>query len=151
MTKAVAGIRAELDHIGIAVRNAREAVRFYSEALGLDTLPLEVVEEQGVRVLSVVVGGSKLELLEPLGDETPVGRFLAKRGEGIHHICLRVEDLRGVLRRLKEAGVELIDQEPRRGAHNMLIAFVHPKSTGGVLLELSQPAEEHSAEVASRD
>jgi methylmalonyl-CoA epimerase len=139
--ESVDGIGAELDHLGIAVRRAEEAVRFYAEVLGLPVLPQEVIEDQGVKVLSVVVGGSKLELLEPLGDDTPVGRFVAKRGEGIHHICLRVKDLRAVLRRLEEAGVELVDREPRRGAHNMLIAFVHPRSTGGVLVELSQPAE----------
>lgn len=144
--KTFTHIGAELDHIGIAVRDAQSSVRLYAEALGLEVLPQEVVEEQGVKVLSVVVGGSKLELLEPLADDTPVGRFLAKRGEGIHHVCLRVKDLRAVLGRLKDAGVVLIDEEPRVGAHNMLIAFVHPRSTGGVLLELSQPAEKPATE-----
>ncbi len=133
-------MRAELDHIGIAVRDAKAAARFYTHALGLDVLPEELVGDQGVKVISVLAGHSKLELLEPLGDDTPIGRFLAKRGEGIHHICLRVTDLVSVLRQLEEAGVELIDREPRRGAHNMLIAFVHPRATGGVLIELSQEA-----------
>lgn len=130
-----------LDHLGIAVESLDSAESFWSQTLGLKTAGREVVEEQGVTVSFIPAGEPSIELLEPLEEEEgPVGRFLARRGPGIHHICLRVDDLDSLLARLKEAGVKLIDETPRQGAHGMRIAFVHPQATGGILLELAEPA-----------
>jgi methylmalonyl-CoA/ethylmalonyl-CoA epimerase len=112
------------------------ALNIFRDGLGLDELGGEYVESDAVRVSFLPLGESRLELLEPVGEEGPVQKFLANRGPGVHHICLEVDDLRGMLLRLKERGVELIDQEPRRGAHGTLVAFVHPKSANGVLVEL---------------
>src|SRR5205085_12526312 len=123
-----------LDHIGIAVRSI-EAVKIY-EALGLKIDHLESVETQKVRTAFLSVGDSKLELLEPTSDDSPVAKFIEKRGAGIHHIAVRVDDIRAMLRRLKESGVRLIDETPRVGAGGCLVAFVHPSSANGVLLEL---------------
>src|SRR5205814_1912668 len=102
---------------------------------------IETVEEQGVRVAKLELGNTHIELLEPLGPDTPVGKFIAKRGTGLHHICLGVEDIEGELSKLKGQGVKLIDEKPRVGADGASIAFLHPKSTSGVLLELSQAIE----------
>jgi len=128
-----------LDHVAIAVTNLEETLKFYEESLGLTRLDIEVVEEQGVRVAKLEVGNTHIELLEPLSPDSPVGKFLAQRGPGLHHICIGVDDIKGRLDCLKEKGTRLIDQEPKIGAGGAKIAFVHPKSTGGVLLELSQP------------
>jgi len=128
----------KIDHLGIAVESIEQALAFYSTALGLELTHTEVVAEQGVKVAMLPVGESRLELLEPTGSDTPVGKFLAKRGGGIHHICLGVDDLEAVLSRLKAQGIPLIDDKPRVGAEGCLVAFVHPKGTGGVLVELSQ-------------
>lgn len=133
-----------LDHIAVAVDNLEESLRFYKETLGLECISEEVVEEQGVRVAKLEVGNTHIELLEPLGPDTPVGKFIAKRGAGLHHICVGVEDIEGELDRLKQKGVKLIDEKPRTGADGASIAFLHPKSTCGVLLELSQPLQPHS-------
>ena len=127
----------KLDHVAIAVPNLAEAVAFWSVKLGLPDTGRDTVEEQGVRVAFLDVGnGARIELLEPLGPDTPVGRHLARRGPGIHHVCLQVPDLDAALARLKEQGVRLVDESPRPGAHGTKVAFVHPKGTGGVLLEL---------------
>ncbi len=131
----------KIDHIAIAVRDLAAALRFWEETLGLKATGTEVVEEQKVRVAFLPVGESKIELLEPTDPEGPVGKFLARSGEGVHHIALRVDDVSAELARLKGLGVRLIDEEPRRGAGGARIAFIHPKATLGVLLELCQRDE----------
>ncbi len=131
----------KIDHIGIAVKDIASVLSFYSEALGLENLGFEVVEDQGVRVAFLPVGESRFELLEPLNEDSPVAKFIAKRGEGIHHICLDVDDVSETLGEMKERGMQLIDQAPRPGAHHKDIAFVHPKASSGVLIELSQDAK----------
>lgn len=138
----------KVDHLGIAVESIEKALHFYRTALGLELAHTEVVDEQGVRVAMLPIGESRIELLEPTGPDTPVGKFLAKRGGGVHHICVGVDDIEAALNRLKAAGVPLIDETPRVGAEGCLVAFVHPKGTGGVLVELSQKtaaAEAHAA------
>jgi methylmalonyl-CoA/ethylmalonyl-CoA epimerase len=130
--------KVKIDHLGIAVSSLDEAMNFWRDGLGLALQEIEVVEDQGVRVAILPVGDSRIELLEATGEETPVGKFIAKRGTGIHHISLEVSDLKAMLEKLKERGVRLIDQEPRVGAGGSLIAFIHPSSTGGVLIELAQ-------------
>jgi len=133
-----------LDHIAIAVRNLDEALAFYVNQLGLKIHSLEVVKDQGVKVAKLELGNTHIELLEPLGPETPVGKFLSERGPGLHHICLGVQEIEQDLATLKSAGARLIDQTPKIGAGGAKIAFVHPRATGGVLLELSQqPTENH--------
>jgi methylmalonyl-CoA/ethylmalonyl-CoA epimerase len=129
----------DLDHIGIAVRSIAEGVSFY-EALGLELTGTEDVPEQGVRVGFLPLGGTQLELLEPLGEDSPVARHLDRRGPGLHHVCLRVRDIRVAMARLVEAGYRLLSEEPQPGAHGSLVCFAHPKDAGGVLVELSQPA-----------
>ena len=128
-----------LDHIGIAVESIDERLAVY-EALGLEATGFEVVTEQGVRVAFLPVGDGRLELLEPTDPASPIARHLERRGPGMHHICLRVSNIRQTMARLTEQGFELLSEEPQRGAHDCLVCFVHPKSTGGVLLELSEPA-----------
>jgi methylmalonyl-CoA/ethylmalonyl-CoA epimerase len=128
----------KIDHLGIAVHSIEEALAFYRNALGLEVTGRETVEEQGVDVVMLPVGESRVELLEARGPETPVGRFLAKRGPGLHHVCYRVDDIRTTLAAMKAAGVRLIDEEPRVGAGGHLVAFVHPSATGGVLVELAE-------------
>jgi len=126
-----------LDHIGIAVESITERLAVY-EALGLEATAFETVEEQGVRVAFLPVGESRLELLEPTGPNSPIARHLERRGPGMHHICLRVTNIRQTMARLSEQGFKLLSDEPQIGAHDCLVCFVHPRSTGGVLLELSQ-------------
>ena len=130
-----------LDHIGIAVDSIDERIEFY-EALGLEVEGYDEVPEQGVRVAFVPVGDSRLELLEPTGPNTPIARHLERRGPGLHHVCLRVPDIRAAMVRLADQGYTLLSEEPQIGAHGCLVCFVHPKSTGGVLLELSQAVGE---------
>jgi methylmalonyl-CoA/ethylmalonyl-CoA epimerase len=131
-------MKAVLDHIGIAVSNLDEALRFYRDALGLEVEASEEVASQHVRAHFVAVGAAALELLEATAETSPIAKYLSKRGPGIHHITLRVDDIRAVLDRLKARGVRLIDEEPREGAHGSLVAFVHPSSAHGVLVELKQ-------------
>jgi methylmalonyl-CoA epimerase len=131
----------KIDHIGIAVKSLGEAAALYENALGLKVSAYDQVDEQGVRVAMLNIGESRIELLEPTGPESPIEKFMTKRGEGIHHIAITVDDIEKALERLKAAGVRLVDNEPRRGAHNTRIAFVHPSSTHGVLLELVQHGE----------
>jgi len=123
-------------HIGIAVPDLAAALAFYRDVLGLEPHPPE--QADGATIVSLPFGESDVELLQPLAPDTPVGRFLARRGPGIHHICYRVPDLDAALEACRLAGYQLIDQEPRRGAGGRRIAFVHPKSTGGILLELTE-------------
>lgn len=131
----------KIDHIGIAVKSLTEAAAIYENALGLKVNAYDQVDEQGVRVAMLNIGESRIELLEPTGPESPIQKFMTKRGEGIHHIAITVDDIDKALKQLKAAGVRLVDNEPRRGAHNTRIAFVHPSSTHGVLLELVQHGE----------
>ena len=133
----------KINHLGIAVTSLDEALSFWRDALGLELKEVEVVEDQGVRVALLPIGESRVELLEATGAETPVGKFLGKRGAGIHHLCIEVEDIAAKLAELKARGIRLIDEQPRRGAGNSLVAFVHPASTGGVLLELTQKFSGH--------
>ena len=132
-----------IDHIGIAVRSIDEAMRFYSGALGIPVTHRETVEHEQVRVAMLAAGESRLELLEPTAPESTIGKFIGKRGEGLHHIALRVPDLDASVQRLKDCGARILN-EPRRGAGGHLYIFVHPASTGGVLLELIQDHQEHS-------
>lgn len=133
-----------LYHVAIAVKNLEEAESLYKDALGLKVTHREVVPEQGVRasMLETEGGGTAIELLEPLGEDSPISKFLEKRGEGIHHICFYVENIEEALQRLKEKGIRLIDEFPRKGAHSTKVAFIHPKAMGGVLVELAEKAEE---------
>jgi methylmalonyl-CoA/ethylmalonyl-CoA epimerase len=126
----------KLEHIGIATRALDDALHFWRDALGLELTHTEVVEEQKVRVAMLPVGEPRIELLEPTSSDSPVAKFLEKRGAGIHHIAVRVDDIRATLLRLKESGARLIDESPRKGAGGCLVAFVHPSSANGVLLEL---------------
>jgi len=131
-------MESKIQHLGIAVGSIDQALQFWRDGLGLDLKEIEVVEDQGVRVAMLPIGESRIELLEPTGEETPVGKFIAKRGAGIHHLCVEVEDVAAKLADLKAKGVRLIDEQPRIGAGGALVAFVHPASTGGVLIELTQ-------------
>ena len=126
----------KIDHIGIAVKSLDEAVRVYRDAIGLTVSGYDEVGDQGVRVAMLDIGESRIELLEPTRTDSPVEKFMAKRGEGIHHIAVQVENIEEALERLKASGAKLIDTTPRHGAHNTRIAFIHPSSTHGVLLEL---------------
>jgi methylmalonyl-CoA epimerase len=128
--------RPRIAHVGIAVADLGAALAFYRDVLGLEPHPPEVVD--GARILSLPFGESEIELLAPLEDESPIGRFLAKRGPGIHHVCFRVPDLDAALQACRAAGYRLIDETPRTGAGGRRIAFVHPKSTAGILLELTE-------------
>ena len=126
----------QIDHIGIAVKSLAEVVRVYENVIGLKVSGYDQVDDQGVRVAMIPVGESRIELLEPTTPTSPIEKFMAKRGEGIHHIAVRVENIEEALERFKAAGARLIDTVPRAGVHNTRIAFVHPASTNGVLLEL---------------
>jgi methylmalonyl-CoA/ethylmalonyl-CoA epimerase len=126
----------KIEHIGIATRSLDEALGFWRDALGLEVTHTEVVEEQGVRVAMLPVGEPRVELLEPTHADSPIAKFLEKRGAGIHHIAVRVDDIREAISRLQASGARLIDETPRIGAGGCLVAFVHPSAAGGVLLEL---------------
>jgi methylmalonyl-CoA/ethylmalonyl-CoA epimerase len=128
----------KVDHIGIATYEIDEALGLWRDALGLQVDSTEEVTEQGVRVVMLSIGESHIELLEPLNQDSPVGKFLEKRGPGIHHLAVRVKDIRASLSQLKEKGTRLIDESPRTGAGGCLVAFVHPSAANGVLLELVQ-------------
>lgn len=127
-----------VDHIGVAVKDLQRALAFWEKTLGIPCTGVEEVAEQKVRTAFLPVGDTEIELLEPTSDESPVAKFIEKKGEGIHHIALRVENIEAALEDLKAQGVQLIDGVPRYGAGGARIAFVHPKATGGVLLELSE-------------
>jgi methylmalonyl-CoA/ethylmalonyl-CoA epimerase len=125
-----------IDHIGIAVKSLSDAVKVYEDLVGLKVSSYDEVEDQAVRVAMVPVGDTRIELLEPTSPNSPIEKFMSRRGEGIHHIALRVDNIEEALERFKAAGARLIDSEPRAGAHNTRIAFIHPASMHGVLLEL---------------
>ena len=131
-------MKVTIDHIGIAVSSISEALAFYRDALGLEVQAPEEVGSQRVRAHFIQTGDSALELLEPTSDDSPIARYLAKRGPGIHHVTLRVDDISAALAQLKARGVRLIDDVPRPGAHGSRVAFIHPSSTHGVLIELKQ-------------
>ncbi|MBI3651928.1 MAG: methylmalonyl-CoA epimerase [Acidobacteria bacterium] len=133
----------KIDHLGIAVRSISESLKFYRDALGLELTATETVDDQGVQVALLPVGESRIELLEPLSEASAVGRFLAKRGEGLHHICYEVENLETQLEALKAQGVKILDGYPRRGAEGKRVAFLHPASANGVLIELSETVKDH--------
>ena len=128
----------KINHLGIATKGIDEALKFWSNALGLENVHTEVVEDQKVRVAMLPLGESRIELLEPTSEDSPISKFLEKRGGGIHHIAVEVDDIEAALAKLKSQGMRLIDEIPRTGAENCLVAFVHPASAGGVLLELVQ-------------
>ena len=128
----------KIDHLGMAVRSLDEGLALWGDLLGLEPAGAETVEGQGVRTAFLNVGETRLELLEPTGPDTPVGRFLHKRGPGFHHICFVVEDIEAAISRLQSRGMRLVDEQPRHGAQGSKVAFLHPGSTGGVLVELKQ-------------
>ncbi|MFQ5807642.1 MAG: methylmalonyl-CoA epimerase [Phycisphaerae bacterium] len=130
---------SQIDHLAIAVRSLEEASRFYRDVLGLECEGTDEVSDQKVRIVFFRLGEVRIELLEPTADDSPIARFLEKRGPGLHHVAYRVEDLPATLAGLKSAGVQLLDEAPRDGAHGMKIAFAHPQNTGGVLTEFCQP------------
>ncbi len=127
----------KVSHIGVAVKDLEKAKEVFG-TLGLEVEGEEVVEDQKVKVAFIPVGETRIELLEATSSDSPVARFIEKRGEGVHHLALGVDNVEAMLEELKAKGVRLVDEKPRRGAHNTLIAFLHPKSTGGLLLELCQ-------------
>lgn len=128
-----------IDHLGIAVKSLQQAKKFYQQ-LGMQVMPEEVVEAEKVRLAMVPLGESRIELLEPINEESPIAKFLAKRGEGLHHVSLRVDDIKATVKNLKQQGVRLISEEVKIGAGGHMYVFVHPQSSGGVLLELVQEA-----------
>jgi methylmalonyl-CoA/ethylmalonyl-CoA epimerase len=132
----------KIDHLGIATREIAEALAFWRDSLGLELDEVEEVTEQKVRVAMLPLGESRVELLEPTAPDSPIAKFLEKRGPGLHHIAVRVDDILQSLDRLKRQGARLIDESPRLGAGGSLVAFVHPSSANGVLLELVQPKAE---------
>ncbi len=132
-----------IDHIGVATDDLDGAIALYEGPLGMSVAHRETVESQGVEAVLLDVGEGHVELLRPLGPDTPIGKYLERKGPGLHHVAYAVDDIEGVLGRLKEAGIELIDSEPRTGIRDSRVAFVHPRSTGGVLTEIVEPAEAH--------
>jgi methylmalonyl-CoA/ethylmalonyl-CoA epimerase len=138
----------ELDHVGIAVEDLEAEIRRYRRAFGVEPAHRETVASQGVEEVLFAVGTSYIQLLRPLGEDTPVGRHLARRGAGVHHVAYRVADVGAALQRLRDEGVPLVDEEPRPGSRGTRIAFVHPKGMGGVLVELVQEAAPRGAQPA---
>ena len=130
-----------IDHVGVAVSDLDSAVGLYEGTFGMPVAHRETVESQGVEAVLLDVGDGHVELLRPLGPDTPVGKFIERNGEGLHHVAYAVDDIDAALGRLKEQGVELIDSEPRVGIRDSRVAFVQPKATGGVLTEIVEPAE----------
>lgn len=136
----------KINHLGIAVKSLTDSLKFYQDTLGLEVNCTEIVQDQGVEVAMLPIGESRVELLQATSESSPIARFIEKRGPGIHHICIEVEDIVAKLKEMKAAGIQLIDEEPKIGAGGHLIAFVHPKSTAGVLIELLQKQEGESLE-----
>ena len=132
-----------IDHVGVAVTDLDAAITLYEQQYAMPLVHRETVTEQGVEAVLLDVGESHVELLAPLGDDTPVGKFLARKGPGLHHVAYQVADVDATLIALREAGLRLIDDTPRTGIRGSLVAFLHPASTGGVLTEIVQPAELH--------
>ena len=134
---------ARVDHIGVAVEDLDAAIALHEQAYGMAVTHREVIDEQGVEAVLLDVGENHVELLRPLGEDTPVGRFLSKRGPGLHHVAYQVADVQATLTTLRERGLRLIDEQPRTGIRGSRVAFLHPASSGGVLTEIVQPAEGH--------
>jgi methylmalonyl-CoA epimerase len=134
---------ARVDHIGVAVEDLDAAIALHERDYGMALVHREVLDEQGVEVVLLDVGENHVELLRPLGEDTPVGRFLAKRGPGLHHVAYQVGDVDSTLAQLRERGLRLIDESPRTGIRGSRVAFLHPAASGGVLTEIVQPAEGH--------
>jgi methylmalonyl-CoA/ethylmalonyl-CoA epimerase len=131
-------MKAVIDHVGIAIADLGESLKFFRDALGLELEAPEEVPSQRVRAHFLPAGDASVELVEPTSDDSPIAKYIAKRGPGIHHLALRVDDIVAALAELKSKGVRLIDETPRPGAHHSLVAFIHPASTHGVLVELKQ-------------
>ena len=127
-----------IEHIGIAVINLESSIKFYEEVLGLKCYAIEEVKDQKVKTAFFMLGDTKIELLESTDPEGPIGKFIEKKGEGVHHLAFAVEGIENALSELSEKGVQLVDQQPRKGAEGLDIAFLHPRSTGGVLTELCE-------------
>jgi methylmalonyl-CoA/ethylmalonyl-CoA epimerase len=134
---------ARVDHIGVAVEDLDAAIALHERDYGMELVHREVIDEQGVEAVLLDVGENHVELLRPLGEDTPVGRFLAKRGPGLHHVAYQVGDVDSTLAQLRERGLRLIDETPRTGIRGSRVAFLHPAASGGVLTEIVQPAEGH--------
>src|SRR3954452_6083928 len=134
---------ARIDHVGVAVEDLDAAITLYATTYGMALVHREVVEEQGVEAALLDVGENHVELLAPLRPDTPVGKFLARQGPGLHHVAYQVRDIEATLQTLSAAGMRLIDEQPRTGIRASRVAFLHPRSTGGVLTEIVQPAEVH--------
>jgi methylmalonyl-CoA/ethylmalonyl-CoA epimerase len=132
-----------IDHVGVAVEDVEAAVALYRDSFGMELAHRETVEDQGVEAVLLDVGDGHVELLAPLGPDTPVGRFMAKNGAGLHHVAYAVEDIDSALERIAGVGIELIDSEPRIGIRESRVAFLHPRSTGGVLTEIVEPRGGH--------
>jgi methylmalonyl-CoA/ethylmalonyl-CoA epimerase len=137
--KETDNILKKIDHLGIAIKNLAEVKKIYQALFHSHFSPDEILADQKVKLSFTSIEGVRLEFLEPTSDDSPIARFIQKRGEGIHHICFRVINIQEKLDTLKKQGVQLIDEKPRRGAGGNWIAFLHPKSTGGILMELSEP------------
>ena len=133
---------SRIDHIGVAVEEIEPALDLYRDSFELTLAHREVVEDQGVEAVLLDVGENHVELLAPLSADTPVGRFLAKQGPGLHHVAYQVKDIDATLERLRQAGLQLIDQQPRTGIRGSRVAFMHPRATAGVLTEIVEPASE---------
>ena len=131
---------SRIDHIGVAVEEIEPALDLYRERFALDVAHREVVAEQGVEAVLLDVGENHVELLAPLGEDTPVGKFLARQGPGLHHVAYQVSDIDATLEQLRQAGLRLIDERPRTGIRGSRVAFLHPRATAGVLTEIVQPA-----------
>ncbi len=131
----------KIEHIGIAVKDINAAIRYYQRVLGLECYNVEEVRDQKVRTAFFMVGETKIELLESLDDDGPIAKFIEKKGEGVHHIAFGVDSVADSLKEAEEKGIQLIDKAPRKGAENMNIAFLHPKSTFGVLTEFCEEGE----------
>jgi methylmalonyl-CoA/ethylmalonyl-CoA epimerase len=134
---------ARVDHIGVAVEDLDAAIALHQRDYGMALVHREVIDEQGVEAVLLDVGENHVELLRPLGEDTPVGRFLAARGPGLHHVAYQVGDVDSTLAQLRERGLQLIDETPRTGIRGSRVAFLHPAASGGVLTEIVQPAEGH--------
>jgi methylmalonyl-CoA epimerase len=139
----LAAVFGRIDHVGVAVEDIDAALPLYRDALQLPLVHRETVEEQGVDAALLDVGDGHIELIAPLGPDTNVAKYLAKRGPGLHHVAYAVDDIEEALDAVREAGLRLIDERPRVGIRNSRVAFVHPSATGGVLTEIVQPAEDH--------
>ncbi|OFX74594.1 MAG: methylmalonyl-CoA epimerase [Bacteroidetes bacterium GWE2_29_8] len=129
---------SHIEHIGIAVKNIEESIKFYEEILGLKCYAIEEVKDQKVKTAFFMVGQTKIELLESTDPEGPIGKFIEKKGEGVHHIAFAVNEINSQLKELTDKGINLIDKQSRKGAEGLDIAFIHPKSTGGVLMEICE-------------